>query len=86
VNPLRIGVRGFRSSRRLYSRQLLEEGCGVLSIVDTNEGVAGEDVYAGDLGVSFVAVSLADRLESSQPGLKLIIELVLFRIEFSVRS
>jgi hypothetical protein len=74
VNPLRIGVRGFRSSGRLYSRQLLEEGCGVLSI------------YAGDLSASFVVVSFADRLESSQPGLKLITELVLLGIELSVRS
>jgi hypothetical protein len=58
----------------LYSRQLLEEDCGVLSI------------YAGDSSASFVAVSLADMLENSQPGLKLIIELVSLRIEFSVRS
>jgi len=42
-------------------------------------------IYAGDSSTSFAAVNLADRLENSQPGVKLIIELVLLRIEFSVR-
>lgn len=58
----------------------------MLSIVGTSEGVTGKDVYAGDLSAPFVAVSLADRLENSQPGLKLIMGPVLLRIEFSVRS